>query len=328
MRQAPLLLLLALPAAALERGPWLVDASSGSARACWREAGQDDCRLVGADGRYAVPGSTASWRAKLLPGPGKPLRLAAFGDCGKGNAAQRRVAAAVERFDPDFVLLLGDIVYPSGKDKHYGPKYFEPYARLLPRVPFLPAIGNHDYGNTIDLKKGLKRYAVYRAVHRRPAYYSFDAGPVHFASIDTNRAFAISAAANLEEQAAWLAKDLKSSKQPWKIVFCHVQLYSSPPHGNHALLRRVLEPVLKEGGATLVLQGHSHLYERGAVGGVVYATVGTGGAGLNTGLQKDDWVASSRRRHGFASVTATAQSLVMEFVADDSTILDRLELKR
>lgn len=328
MRQASLLLLLALPAGALERGPWLVEASSGSARACWRDGGQDDCLPVGGDGRYAVPGSTASWRAKLLPSAGKPVRLAAFGDSGKGNGAQRRVAAAVERFDPDLVLLLGDIAYPSGKDKHYGPKFFEPYAALLPRIPFLPAVGNHDYGNTREREKGLARYGVYRSVFRRPPYYSFDAGPVHFVSLDTNRAFGIQAAAGLEEQAAWLAADLAASKQPWKIVFCHVQLYSSPPHGDHALLRRVLEPVLKEGGADLVLQGHSHLYERGENDGVVYATVGTGGAGLNTGLRKDDWVAASWRRHGFAGVSATGTALTLEFIDSEGAVLDRLELKK
>lgn len=323
-----LLLLAALPAAALERGPWLVEVASSSALACRRDEGRDACAPVGQDGRYSVPGSTLSWRAKLLPGPGRGVRAAAFGDLGKGNGAQRRVAAVLERRDPDLVLLTGDIVYPTGKDKHYGPRYFEPYARLLPRVPFFPAVGNHDYGNTIDRKKGLARYEDYRAVHRRPPYYSFDAGPAHFVSLDTNRAFGIAAAADLAEQAAWLAEDLKASKKPWKIVFCHVQLHSSPPHGNHALLRRVLEPVLKAGGADLVLQGHSHIYERGTVDGIVYATVGTGGAGLNMGLQKDDWVEAGLRRHGFLELELSDKRLSARFVSDSGEILDSWELKK
>lgn len=322
------LALLALGAAALERGPWLVDVSTGSARACWRQAGQDVCVLVVPDGSYTVAAASASYRAKLLPAADRRVRAAAFGDSGKANDAQRRVAAAVERYDPDLVLLLGDIVYPSGKDEHYGPKFFKPYQALLPRIPFFPAAGNHDYGNTIDKKKALTRYAVYRSVFRRPPFYSFDAGPVHFVSLDTNRAFAIAAATDLEEQAAWLKQDLQTSDKPWKVVFCHVQLHSSPPHGNHALLRRVLGPALKAGGAHLVLQGHSHLYERGQVDGIVYATVGTGGAGLNTGLQKDDWVEASLRRHGFAALEADARRLAMRFISDAGETLDSFELEK
>jgi hypothetical protein len=157
------------------------------------------CRVVtgltaGATVAYEVGGLTGT--AATLPATG-PLRFAVLGDSGTGGKEQFAVAAALEKSDAAFLLHTGDIVYQRGAMADYGPRYFKPYRRILSRIPLYPAVGNHDYANqTIGAGLGRRRFEeVYRRIHRKPAYYSFDAGPVHFVSLDTNQAFHIDAAA-------------------------------------------------------------------------------------------------------------------------------------
>ena len=101
------------------------------------------------------------------------VRFAALGDTGNANCGQYIVARALKRWctDPahlcDFILLLGDNIYPSGAstctDPQFNTKFEDPYgpAQLFPTagcigspswdneldIPFYVALGNHDYGS-------------------------------------------------------------------------------------------------------------------------------------------------------------------------------------
>lgn len=313
--------------------------TSVTATACWRlSSGEDGCQALsglapGATFSYQVPVSGDRWVSRALPDRG-PLRVAAFGDSGQDRAAQWEVGRLVNRLDPHLVLLLGDIVYPAGADSHYDQKYFRPYAKVLPRIPFFPSIGNHDYGNDDDPEDGDERFReAYRRIHRRPRYYSFDAGPAHFVSIDVNEAYDIGAAAPITEgsqQWRWLDRDLGASEAPWKIAFLHVPVYSSYRHGDHELLQRALEPLFVKHGVRLVLQGHNHLYERTKpIKGVVYVTAGTGGAKLKRREHEPpEWLEVMRLRHGLALLMISDKRMALEFIADDGGVLDRASWSR
>ena len=88
-----------------------------------------------------------------------------IGDTGdKGD--QYEVAKVLERHlsDSDFLLHLGDVIYPSGSKNGYPDRFIKPYAGLLKgsprkhdemvfRMPFFPILGNHDYyGSSSDGK--------------------------------------------------------------------------------------------------------------------------------------------------------------------------------
>ncbi len=340
--RTPLLLSLFFPAfvhAGPARGPYLVNVSSASAEICRRpEGGAVECRglsglVPGTTFSYSIPGSSASWVGKTLPGPGQPVSCAAFGDSGKASASQYRVAELMRRLDPDFTVILGDIVYPKGKDKDYDARYFAPYKESLSRFGIFPVIGNHDYGNHSKAAKGERVFrADYFPIHRRPRYYSFDAGVAHLAAVDDNRFYDIGAAAPLDPESAqwkWLDADLAASKAPWKIVLLHVPIHSSSPHGDYPELKEWLEPLFARHGVDLVLQGHYHAYERShPPGKAVYVTAGTGGAGFHPRWTQNQWTRKFMRAHGLAFIRADARRLVLEFHDEDGKIQDTLTLEK
>lgn len=313
--------------------------STAQATACWREPDETEAECQSVLGDYTIPGSTRSWTAPLLPGKA-PLSFAVIGDSGKGNEAQWAVARRLTELDPRLVLHVGDIVYSRGSDKDYDDRYFKPYAPLLARRPLFPAIGNHDYANDFVFHgRGERRYRkVYQAIHHRPKYYSFDAGGAHFISLDTNGAFGIPAAEPIgpgTEQDAWLKADLAGSKARWKAVFLHVPVYTGVKHGDHERLRLWLEPIFQAGGVDVVFQGHVHLYERTKpIGGVVYVTVGTGGAELHERKGGPDAPASSAlfatvvQAYGLLSVRLESDRMTMEFMDIDGDIRDTAILKK
>jgi predicted phosphodiesterase len=317
----PALLLAAWAAAASpDRAPYIVDADGASATLCRRDKGVDSCEK-------------SADASLLLPGPAQPLLFAAFGDCGSGTSNQAAVAAALEKADPQLVLLLGDIVYPSGQDERYDDRYFAFYSRLAARRPFFPAVGNHDYGNTSHTERGRKRFeSGYKKVFRRPPYYSFDAGPVHFASLDTNEAFRIGAAAPIGEgsaQYAWLDADLAASKARWKVLTMHVPLFASDGHGDMAYLRKTLLPLIKKHGVDLVLAGHDHFYERWKpVDGMLHLLAGTGGAHLYRPDARAPGLAKTIAAHGFILGKAEEKTLSLTFVGTDGKALDSVELRK
>lgn len=320
------------------QGPWLASLTREDAEACWRDDGKYECKTIERGDsqtlRYTVPISTHAYEGRWLPEPKQPLRFAVIGDMGKATAAQAKVARALAKFDPHFVLVTGDIVYPGGSERDYDLKYFPFYSELTAKAPFYPAVGNHDYGNAIFLKgRGQRRFErVYASIHRKPKYYSFSTGTAEFFSIDDNEYYGIEAAAPFGADSAqrrWLAERLKASAARWKIVFAHVPIYSTVLHAEHARLRRDLEPLLIENGVALFLAGHDHLYERSKPrGGVLHLTAGTGGAPLHRPKVADpDWLAKRFARHGFIGATMSVDGLALEFITEDGETLDAVQLK-
>jgi predicted phosphodiesterase len=340
----PLLLLGTLAVAApISRGPYFVNLSSDAARVCWRagsSATGNACKnLSGLTPNttftYTVGATGKHWTARALPEAGQSLRFAAFGDFGQATRAQYAVARALNKWNPTLVLLLGDLVYPKGAEADYDKKYFKPYAKILPRIPFFPAIGNHDYGNyRVRLKKAKRRFReAYERIHQRPRYYSFDAGDVHFVSLDNNyEGYGIAAAAPIRRGSAqwrWLDDDLARSRRKWKVLFLHVPIYTSSKHGDHAALRKALEPLLKKHGVDLVLQGHNHHYERTAqIGAPLYITAGTGGGGLYPIKKKASWSKKILVEYGFVGITVTTQRLRLEFINTEGQTLDSVVLEK
>ena len=269
---------------------------------------------------------TASFRT-APEGEDARFVFAVIGDSGRGRKQQLAVAALLERLEPSLILHTGDIVYPSGEDRHYDRCFFAPYRRLLREVPIFPVLGNHD----LEWGNGAAYLANFHLPRNYPQstgrYYSFDWGNAHFVALNSELYYKDSSGSP-EEQKAWLEHDLQNTRKPWKIVYLHRPLYSSSKHGGDQKIREDLEPVLVHRKVDVVFCGHDHAYERTIpIGGVTHVVSGGGGKGLYP-VGTSGWTAFSRSAHHAVFVRVDARRLSLEAIEPDGTVLDRMDLSR
>jgi predicted phosphodiesterase len=239
---------------------------------------------------------------ELTPRPGElalpvnpgSVRFAVIGDSGRGDQAQHEIARQMvawrAKFPFDFVVMLGDNIYPPNTPQDYVTKFEEPYRALLDAgVTFHAAIGNHDPPGEINYSgfnmEG-RRYYTFRRNERRLG--GLAGAGVRFFVLDS-RGFD-------PGQLAWLEEELAKSETLWKISYFHHPIYTSGRYTSGArVLRLVLEPLLVNGDVDVVLSGHEHFYERvRPQHGISYFI--SGGAGS---LRKSDITPSPRTARGF-----------------------------
>ena len=214
-------------------------------------------------------------------------RFAAIGDYGRNDLAgtEGHVADLVDSWDPDFVITMGDNSYGNNKiDDNIG-KYYAQYIGSYSGSygpgsatnRFFPAIGNHDYTDGA----GINAYLAYFTLPPGPGggerYYDFIRGPVHFFVLDSNPAtIAVGDGTKPDSvQGQWLEDALGKSNQPWNIVYFHYAPYSSSDHGSENNSQTMRWP-FEAWGASAVLTGHDHIYERFQIGGIPYFVNGIG----------------------------------------------------
>lgn len=215
--------------------------------------------------------------ALALPNASRSIKFAIIGDSGRGSKEQHEVAAQMvafrQRFDFNFVLMVGDNIYEGpATEEDYRLKFEEPYKQLLDAgVKFYAALGNHDDTNQ-------RFYKPFNMDGQR--YYTFVPPVDPITRWDTRvRFFAIDSTYIDREQLQWLEKETAESRAEWKIAFLHHPLYTS---GRYTLaargIRFSLESALVTGGVDVVFSGHEHIYERAEMQqGILYFI--TGGAG-------------------------------------------------
>ncbi len=275
-----------------------------------------------------VGGVPATGRFRTAPvGEGSRFSFAVVGDSGHGGKNQLAVAELLERLEPDLVLHTGDVVYPSGEDRHYDPRFFMPYRELIREVPVFPVLGNHD----VEKGNGAAYLKNFHLPSNNPQgtkrYYSFDWGNAHFVALDSELYYEDSGGSK-EEQKEWLEQDLKGTRQPWRFVVFHRPIYSSSEHGSDEMIREDLEPIFALHEVDMVFCGHDHDYERTVpIKGVIYVVSGGGGRDpYEAGRNK--WTAFSKSTHHAVLVRIDGEHLSLEAVEPDGTVIDRLDLDR
>jgi len=181
--------------------------------------------------------------ADCTPGGGAPTRFIALGATGEGNPEQLEVASAMEAVCQsdgcDFVLLLGDNIFPCGPesvtDQQWDTKFETPYQNL--DLPFYPVLGNADYCTgslPVDFGKGLIEVArsaespnwVIPATH-----HAFSMGQAGFILLDTP-SIRWNSTEN-GDQDTWFDSALAQvSDRPWIFAIGHHSYRSNGRHGN------------------------------------------------------------------------------------------------
>jgi MYXO-CTERM domain-containing protein len=244
---------------------------------------------------YRVAGHPADGEAPFsfttLPGdPCAPLRFVLIGDNrqdlgDQANPIWGDILEETLAFDPAFYVNTGDMVLDGNTPAQWASfiDISEPGWAL---VPSILTMGNHDDHQMTG------EGALYNQLYELPRnpdgvedYYAIDIGPIHFVSL--NSQYNNPAATDMATMVAWLQADLAATAQPWKIVFFHKAIYSRGNHHtgeeNEASLNTQLIPIFDAHHVDLVVNGHSHNYERYAPSRGVDAKFGGAGRMLPAG---------------------------------------------
>jgi hypothetical protein len=153
-----------------------------------------------------------------------------------------------------------------------------------------PVPGNHDYldkgGEGCSTKAaGYFEYFGSKAGDPTKGYYSYNIGAWHLVALNSNCS-AVDGCGSTSPQGKWLAADLAAHRTSCTLAYWHSPLFSSGTL--ESLSTRPLWRILYKYGADVILNGHSHIYERFApqtpdgeadpAYGIRQFTVGTGGA--------------------------------------------------
>ncbi len=209
------------------------------------------------------------------------VRFAAIGDYGKAGTNELNVSNLVKSWNPEFIITLGDNNYELGEQStidtnigYYYHDFIYPYTGIYGSGDtvnrFFPSLGNHDWYTS-----QAAAYLNYFTLPGNERYYDFVKGNVHFFSIDSDPNEPDGVDSN-SVQALWLKNALANSTQKWNVVYFHHPPYSSSQHGSQAYMQWPF----KKWGATTVLAGHDHTYERIMIDSLLYIVNGLGGKSI------------------------------------------------
>ena len=266
---------------------------------------------------YFVCGGDGGWSRELAfktaPSARSHVRFVVGGDCRTNRAARDAVSQAMARFNPDFVVLTGDLVEDGGSPAQWE-DFFEHVSKYWVRgdgllIPVVPCIGNHDKD-----RLGWEHFLKLFGLPTGGGWFYVNWGEVHIVILNSEASSSL-----LKLQRSWLEEDLVAhADYRWKIVVFHRNVLPS----RHAAFKPAFElgwiKVISEHGVDLVFNGHTHLYLRSKplrwsgsnftagderVKGTIYVITGGWGAPLYEHPYPHAWwVASYEKVHHFVLV--------------------------
>lgn len=212
----------------------------------------------------------------------RDVTFLAYGDCGFNNGTQNTIASLMAARSSEFSLVCGDVDQLVGNA--YDVDYYQHYTQQLKDHCHFTAIGNHDV-----ITNNTNYTDAFHLPHNNPAnsekYYSFTWGNAKFITIDGNSSYTAGSA-----QYVWLENELKCNNSEWTFVYFHQPPWSNGWDASYYIpftpfymyqgnvdMRTSIVPLFEKYHVDVVLNGHTHNYERGIYHGVRYFI--TGGAG-------------------------------------------------
>lgn len=232
------------------------------------------------------------------PGTSVPVRVWAIGDFGRNNNGQIEVKQSYENWTgsrgTDVWLWLGDNAYSDGSDDEYQSKVFNVngFSDVFSHLPFCPSPGNHDYNSVWEESTllGIPYTNIALSSHTGPyfdivevpkygeaggypsqheVFYSFDYGDVHFLSLNSEVFDYTLSYDGINQMIDWIEADLQQNTAKFTIAYFHQPPYSKGSHDSDDAYELVMKamrekviPVLESYDVDLVVNGHSHVFER------------------------------------------------------------------
>ncbi len=271
--------------------------------------------------------------------------FAMVSDQGSGDSNQTNVISMINSWSPNFVVTAGDNIYTltssttsQNAEIQFNNIVYTPFQNFITTDSFFPAIGNHDVdlgtpafnnqtadgnvesfaanwfrGKFPNVFKGNKNYYRVRPYNGYTEFFVLSSG---YASGDvTNSRFFFEPDGNTigSVQYEWLSRALKDSDALYKIVVLH-----HPPYTNEVNYTPGISAVrwdFSAMGASAVLSGHAHNYERFLNQDIPYLVIGHGGATLRNYIKSaSDSVSiiDNPPRFGALRCVADSKSLLIE----------------
>jgi tartrate-resistant acid phosphatase type 5 len=275
------------------------------------------------------------------------------GDWGYGDTkAQSCVAAGMQRyasehdFKTDALLMLGDNWYgplPGGvESERWKTQFEEMYPRNIFAGPAYAILGNHDYQRSPESKVEAE-LAYAKKIGTRwtmpSRWYRFEFPAKNPAmtviALDSNMPhpdgrwdFGANFTLTPEQQAeqlAWLTAELeKPLHTPFLVVMGHHPIFSNGPHGDHPVLTRDWEPLLRKHRAHLYLAGHDHDMQHLEFEGhpTSFVLSGGGGADLyNLKIDQGQRGPMAAKVYGFSHLQASREMLTLRHMDESGRLI-------
>lgn len=254
---------------------------------------------IGTSGQELIPASGSLYfKTSPLEGSRDKYRFWAIGDAGMSDGNQRAVRDGFlirnQQEHIDGWIMLGDNAYGSGisdgTQSCYQTALFDNmYSQIISKTVCWPALGNHDYNNHIPFSPSPAYFDIFNLPTQGEAgghpsgtekYYSYNYGNIHCIVLDS---YDEDRSSN-GPMATWLITDLQQCTSEWIIAYWHHPPYTKGSHdsdnpnfldGECEDMRENILPILEQYGVDLILNGHSHSYERSMLIDSHYGTSGT-----------------------------------------------------
>lgn len=236
----------------------------------------------------------------------------AIGDTRTDSAVHQSLIDRMAGCRAPFFLHVGDLINDGDLTSDWQ-TFFNIEDTLMPRLIFLPVIGNHEYP-----------YDAYDTLFPLPEdeeYYSFTYANSFFIGLNTESDLSGSQKTWLTEKLIWARNNPAID---WIIVFFHRPPYSSGVHGSQLDVQQEWCPLFEQYAVDLVFCGHDHDYERtNPINGVIYVITGGGGAPLHP-VGSNPWTAYAESTYQFCRVQVRGRCLKLWAVKPDGSVFDSL----
>jgi len=177
-----------------------------------------------------------------------------------GTAGKLFSSISQNEKDAAFWILGGDVV--ERPHDRYWNEYFTSMDSITETTPVIACPGNHEYRKGLIGKLDERFIDTFSYLidsqNNGNAVFDTRYGNTAIITLDSNRD-----TWTLFSQRRWLKQALiKAQDAKWKIVVLHHPLYSVRGKFRHYLIRHLFDPLIREYGVDMVLQGHEHCYAR------------------------------------------------------------------
>jgi len=277
---------------------------------------------------FICGGDTGGWSSerafRTAPIIRSNVRFVVGGDCRTDHAERDKVSQIMSRFNPGFVILIGDMVEDGNRHDQWDSffnhmKIYWVGSNGL-TIPIIPALGNHEKNSTY--------YYEQFSLPSNEQWYSLDLGPdIHIIILNSE-----ADPEGLVAQTSWLEEDLEAhASYLWKFVVFHRNVFTSDTDAWTPAFDYWV-PLFDKYHVDVVCNGHAHNYMRtkpinwiasnttsqsSYLNGTMYLVSGGWGAPLHE-VVGGWWVAYNRTEYNFVLIDIFQNGTLYMQAKDDT----------